>query len=129
MQTTSGSITVSSTGENTFAKATSGGIDLHVTGGNVKAETASGGIQCTVAETIKDISLWASSGKITLNIPRNSSFNFTSKTSGGNLSTPFHEKFPARRQKISPGTVGDKHSDNNINVKTSSGAIKVKWID
>jgi hypothetical protein len=44
---------------------------------------------------------------------------------------PFPEKLvsPLADEKLVRGTVGDKHSDSDINVKTISGSIKVNWID
>ena len=85
INSSSGSIILNKINGNISAEASSGRIELNLVTGSVNVKTTSGGISCTVAENARDILLSSSSGSVTLNIPRNSLFNFTSRTSSGSL--------------------------------------------
>jgi DUF4097 and DUF4098 domain-containing protein YvlB len=127
----SGSIVFNKIEGNVSAEASSGSIDLKLVLGSVNAETTSGSIRCTIGEPTGNISLTASSGGVRLNLPRSSNFNFSSKTSSGSLSTPFSDKLfsPVNDKKSIQGVIGGNVSENipSINIKTSSGSIKIDW--
>lgn len=135
IKTTSGDINLSSIDGDISVETSSGCMELNMIAGTITAETSSGSIDCSIAENAGDISLTTSSGNVNLNLPRNYSFNFSSKTSSGMLSTPFSEKLfsPVSDKKSVQGVIrgngGSENTlDNNINIKTTSGSIKVNWI-
>jgi DUF4097 and DUF4098 domain-containing protein YvlB len=104
--------------------------------GAIDAKTASGGIRCTAAENAGDISITSSSGSVVLNLPRNFPFNFSSKTSSGSLRTPFPDRLfsPVSDRKLIQGVIDNDNTsrnqiENNINIMTGSGSIRINWID
>ncbi|GHU17317.1 hypothetical protein FACS1894163_08070 [Spirochaetia bacterium] len=134
IRTGSGSIVFDNIDGNVSAKSSSGRIELKRVTGGVTAEASSGSIRCTVTESAGNISLTAKSGGVTLNLPRNLVFNFSSRTSSGSLSTPFPERLfsPVSDRHTAQGIIGNENiSGNNldINIKTSSGSIKVNWTE
>ncbi|GHT54954.1 protein LiaG [Spirochaetia bacterium] len=134
IHTSSGSIIFDNINSNVSAKSSSGRIELKRVTGSVTAEASSGSIRCTVTESAGNISLTAKSGGVTLNLPRNLVFNFSSKTSSGSLSTPFPERLfsPVSDRHTAQGIIGNENiSGNNldINIRTSSGSIKVNWVE
>jgi DUF4097 and DUF4098 domain-containing protein YvlB len=134
IHTTSGSVDFERVNGDVIADSVSGRIDLQMVSGALKVKTVSGGIRCAVAESAGDIALSASSGSVSLDVPQNLGFLFSAKMTSGSLSTPFSN------QLYSP--VSDRHSalgiiaeDGvaeseliSINIMTSSGSIRVKWI-
>ncbi|MDR3367416.1 MAG: DUF4097 domain-containing protein [Prevotellaceae bacterium] len=131
IRTSSGSISLGAVGGNVSAEASSGSIELKKGNGNIRVKTSSGRIDCAASENAEDISLTSSSGSIYLNIPRKSQFNFTSKTTSGHLSTPFSDKLfsPVTDNNVTQGAIGGDNPKNNVNIRTTSGSIKVKWIE
>jgi lia operon protein LiaG len=132
-KTSSGSIAIKNITGDVTAEASSGRIELNLAGGGLIAKTSSGSIRCTVSESAGDISLTASSGSVTLNLPETLAFNFSSRTSSGSLSTPFSDKLfsPVSDRHSAQGLVGGSASGTipAIHIKTTSGSIRVKWID
>ena len=133
INSSSGSIILNKINGNISAEASSGRIELNLVTGFVNVKTTSGGISCTVAENARDILLSSSSGSVTLNIPRNSLFNFTSRTSSGSLRTPFSDKLfsPTNDKNTAQGVIGNNNDSENIstiNIRTGSGSIKIDWI-
>jgi DUF4097 and DUF4098 domain-containing protein YvlB len=129
----SGSLVFASINGNVSAQASSGRIELSLVNGSVNAKTTSGSIRCTAAGNAGDILLSSSSGSVTLNIPRSFIFNFSSKTSSGSLRTPFSDMLysPANDRSITQGFIGSNNDSENIptiNIRTSSGSIRVEWI-
>jgi hypothetical protein len=110
-------------------RTSSGNIKFERINGSVHAESASGSIRCGVTENAANISLVTASGGVTLYLPVNFSFAFQSRTSSGSLSTPFSDRLfsPITDRHSAQGIVGD-NSGNTINIRTSSGSIKVSWI-
>jgi DUF4097 and DUF4098 domain-containing protein YvlB len=132
IRTNSGEINLGNIGGNVSAEASSGTIKMDMVNGSIIAvETSSGAIHCSTGENMENISLTSSSGAVTLNIPRNISSNFSSRTSSGRLSTPFSEKLfiPVSDRDAVQGIVGEDNPTKNINIKTNSGSIRVNWIN
>jgi DUF4097 and DUF4098 domain-containing protein YvlB len=131
IRTTSGSIRLSKVGGSVYAKATSGTITCEAAGGSMAIRTTSGAIQAATTGKVERIQLTSTSGRIDLAVPGSSNFNFSARTVSGSLSTPFPEKLsrPLSDEGLAQGTVGDADSGNSVNVKTTSGSIKVRWID
>jgi DUF4097 and DUF4098 domain-containing protein YvlB len=128
--TKSGSIKSGRIGGSVSAEVSSGSVDFDVVDGSILVKTSSGNIHCSTGENTEDISLTSSSGGVTLNIPRNFSSNFSSKTSSGALATPFPERLvsPLSDRDSVQGTTGGDNPTKNINIKTNSGSIRVHWI-
>jgi DUF4097 and DUF4098 domain-containing protein YvlB len=119
---------------NVFAKSASGAIKLNLADGGVNAKNSSGGIRCTVNGNVGNISLVTTSGSIGLDLPENLNFSFSSRTSSGSLSTPFHDKLfsPVTDKKLVEGVIGGDviaEKSPQINIRTSSGSINVNWIN
>jgi DUF4097 and DUF4098 domain-containing protein YvlB len=127
--TSSGEIVFEHIGGNALAKTTSGRIELNRVGGTITAETTSGSIHCRTAENGGNISIVSTSGGVYLGIPPNNSFNFSSRSMSGSLSTPFSDKLfsPVSDKKSVQGTIGGENG-SNINIRTTSGSIKIEWI-
>lgn len=122
-----------------------GNADIHTSSGNIVAnginssailETSSGGIHCVTTENAKDIKITTSSGGVILDIPKNFSFNFSSKSSSGRLNTPFSDKLfsPVSDKDSIYGIIETNNTStglitNNISIRTNSGSIKVNWIE
>ncbi|MDR2485842.1 MAG: DUF4097 domain-containing protein [Treponema sp.] len=135
IKTASGNINAGSINGDVSAGTSSGRMELNMIAGTITAETSSGSIHCSIAENAGDVSFTTSSGNVNLNLPGNYSFNFSSKTSSGMVSTPFSEELfsPVSDKKSVQGVIrgnsgSEKTPDNNINIKTGSGSIKVNWI-
>jgi DUF4097 and DUF4098 domain-containing protein YvlB len=134
IHTISGRIVFDNIDGDISAKSSSGSIRLASTAGSVTAETSSGNIRCTVSESAGNISLKATSGSVTLNLPRNLRFNFSSRTSSGSLSTPFSERLfsPVSDRHTTEGVIGNETisgTNLDITIRTSSGSIKVAWVE
>jgi DUF4097 and DUF4098 domain-containing protein YvlB len=147
-QTTSGGITLESVDGDISAKSSSGKINggsvngnitIHTSSGeivfeniagNAFTETTSGSIHCSTAENGGNISLASTSGGVYLGIPPNNSFSFSSRSISGSLSTPFSDNLfsPVSDKKSIQGTIGAENG-SNINIKTTSGSIKIDWIN
>jgi DUF4097 and DUF4098 domain-containing protein YvlB len=132
--TRSGNIIFDNAEGNISASASSGRIELKKVTGSVSAKTSSGSIKCALTENAGDVSLTTSSGSVTLNLPRNFSFNFSSKTSSGSLSTPFPDKLfsPVSDRHTAQGVIGNENTSGNnpdINIRTGAGSIKINWAD
>jgi len=117
------------------AKSSSGRIQCTVAEarGDITLTTSSGNINCSIIETEGDISLSSSSGTVRLNVPQNLSFNFSSRTSSGGLSTPFSDKLfsPVTDRNLTQGVIGANGNSEDIptvKIRTSSGSIKVDWV-
>jgi DUF4097 and DUF4098 domain-containing protein YvlB len=116
------------------AESSSGNIGLNRVMGSVVAKASSGAIKCVVAENARDVSLTTSSGRVTLDMPKDFVFNFSARTSSGRLSTPFSEKLfsPVSDRNLVQGIIGNETASNdtpNVNIRTSSGAIKINWTE
>jgi DUF4097 and DUF4098 domain-containing protein YvlB len=130
IHTSSGGIVFENIAGNAFTETTSGHIELGIVSGTITAETTSGSIHCSTAENGGNISLASTSGGVYLGIPPNNSFNFSSRSISGSLSTPFSDKLfsPVSDKKSIQGTIGGENG-SNINIKTTSGSIKIDWIN
>jgi DUF4097 and DUF4098 domain-containing protein YvlB len=130
-KTASGGIRSGPAGGNAFAEAASGSIDLDTVSGNITAKTTSGSIRCRAGDNAEEISLESSSGGVTLELPRNFSANFSSRTSSGVLSAPFSETLFSQvsAPKTVRGITGGNNPVKNIAIKTTSGSIRVRWTD
>jgi DUF4097 and DUF4098 domain-containing protein YvlB len=130
IHTASGKIDFDNIGGNAVTEASSGRIELNGVIGSITAKTTSGKIHCSTAENGGNISLASTSGSIHLDIPKNNIFTFSSRTASGSLSTPFSDKLfsPVSDKKTVQGTVGGENGQN-ITIKTTSGSIKVDWIN
>jgi hypothetical protein len=132
VSTSSGNIEFDHVSGNVSARSLSGAIKLKLVNGGVNAKNSSGGIRCAVDGNVGNISLITTSGSVGLNLPENLKFSFSSRTSSGGLSTPFHDKLfsPVTDKKLVEGIIGgDTIPENSpqINIRTTSGSINVNW--
>jgi len=136
IETSSGSIVCSIVSGDLSAKSSSGRIAIDQISGSLNAVSTSGSIHCVATENSRDVAITTSSGNVILDIPRNFSFNFSSRSSSGNLRTPFSDKLfsPVSDRNHIQGVIDNNNTSenqitNNISIKTSSGSIRVNWID
>jgi hypothetical protein len=132
IRTSSGNIVLGNINGDITAKSSSGRIVMNQVTGSVTAEASSGDIRCLVTEGAGDIVLTTSSGNVTLDMPKNLAFNFSSRTSSGSLSTPFPDKLfsPVSDRRLVQGSIGTENTPDispDITIKTNSGSIKVNW--
>jgi DUF4097 and DUF4098 domain-containing protein YvlB len=132
----SGRLRSGAIGGNADIHTSSGSIVVNGVNGNFTAETSSGSVYCVAAENAGDITITTSSGDVTLDIPRNFVFNFSSRSSSGNLHTPFSDRLfsPLSDKNSVQGVIGNDNASQklfykNISIKTSSGSIRVNWIN
>jgi hypothetical protein len=135
VHTSSGSIFMGGISGNISAEASSGSIELDSLNGAVNASASSGSINCSVTENAGDISITSSSGSVSLNLPKKHAFTFSSRTSSGSLRTPFSDKLfsPISDRNSVQGVINDDNIPENqklknIDIKTTSGSIRINWI-
>ena len=133
IKSSSGRIEAGSVNGNISAETSSGNIELKKVTGSLNAKTSSGSISCTIIESAGNISLNTSSGAVRLNLPQSLNFNFSSRTSSGRLTTPFSDRLssPVTDRNLSQGIIGGSNGLINIpsiDIKTSSGSIRIEWI-
>lgn len=128
---TSGRIKVGQVAGSLTANSLSGDVRCDAAGGSIAIATTSGAIQAAAAKNVERISLASTSGRVNLEVPRSSSFSFSARTMSGKLSAPFSEKLsrPLSDNGLIQGVVGEAVSGGSIGIKTTSGAIKVGWIN
>jgi DUF4097 and DUF4098 domain-containing protein YvlB len=134
--TSSGSIRSGTIGGNVNIRTSSGDITANGINGNAVAETSSGSVYCAITENAGDIIITTSSGSVTLDIPRNFAFNFSSRSSSGSLRTPFSDKLfsPVSDRDYIQGVI-DSHNASqnqihkNIDIRTNSGSITANWVN
>jgi len=117
------------------AKNSSGSIKCTVAEarGDISLSSSSGSINCSIIKAKGDISLTSSSGSVRLYIPQNFSFNFSSRTSSGGLTTPFSDRLssPVSDRKLVQGVIGGTGNSEDfptVKIRTSSGSVKVDWV-
>jgi DUF4097 and DUF4098 domain-containing protein YvlB len=132
--TTSGSVSFERVNGDVFAVSTSGAIGLKLVTGALRVKTTSGSIRCAVAESAGDIALSATSGSVTLGIPRNLGFHFSAEIASGTISTPFSNQLytPFSNRHSATGTIRAaglaEHELISIGITVASGSIRVGWI-
>jgi hypothetical protein len=136
INTNSGSIFLGSINGNISAEASSGSIEFNSVNGTVNVSVSSGSIHCTVTENTGDISITSSSGSVSLNLPKKFAFRFSTRTSSGSLRTPFSDKLftPISDRNSVQGVINDDNiSENqnlkNVDIKTTSGSVRINWIN
>jgi DUF4097 and DUF4098 domain-containing protein YvlB len=136
IRTTSGSIDFGRVNGNVTAESSSGRIRLALVNGTIDAKASSGDINCAITVNSGNISIETTSGDVTLEIPRNLAFNFSSSSSSGSLRTPFSDRLfrNLSDDKLVLGSIGIDTSQinqifRNISIETSSGSIRVNWIN
>jgi hypothetical protein len=118
-------------------ECSSGSISINkITAKTVNLKASSDSIDYKVTENTGDISITSSSSSVSLNIPRNFAFNFSSRISSSSLQTPFSDKLfnPVSDRNSVQGIIyGNNASENqslrNINIKATSSSIRINWID
>ena len=141
--TGSGSIRVASSGGPITAKTGSGGIEITQTGrgdvavssssgtvrvrgvrGGVDASTSSGGLHIA-GEMAADWRLSASSGRVTVDLPRDQRFDLDATTTSGRIDVDFPVTVTGRAERRSiRGPVGG--GGPLLRVRTSSGGISIQ---
>jgi DUF4097 and DUF4098 domain-containing protein YvlB len=135
ISSSSGSVRCEGIAGDADINTTSGSIVINRMDGDISTETTSGSIHASVTALAGNISMSTSSGSISLELPQSYSFNFLSETTSGGLSTPFTESLssPVSDSKLSRGIIGGNTSgnkpDNNVDIRTTSGPINVKWVN
>ena len=136
VESSSGGITLGTIDGDVSIRSTSGNIELDMARGAVDIRSSSGRVRGALAWNAGDVSIETSSGGVTLDLPRGLAFNFSSRTSSGNLNTPFdHRLFrPLTDRNSAQGVIdGDGVSagdiERNIDIRTGSGSIRVNWVN
>jgi len=132
VESSSGRIEIKQVNGMLTLKTTSGNIELGMVAGSVNAKTSSGRINCTVNENAGDITFNTSSGAVRLYLPQSLSFNFSSRTSSGRLTTPFSDRLsnPVNDRNLTQGIIGNNSGSGSIpkvDIRTSSGSISIEW--
>ena len=135
-KTSSGSINCQNANGNSTIETSSGSIVCSIINSDLFIKSSSGNIHCITNENAKDIKITTSSGSVILDIPKNFSFNFSSRSSSGSLNTPFSDKLfsPVSDKNYIQGVIDRNNTSenqitNNISIRTSSGSIRANWID
>jgi DUF4097 and DUF4098 domain-containing protein YvlB len=132
LRASSGAIVFGAIEGNVSAETSSGNVELNLVNGAVNARTSSGTIRCTIGESAGDISLNTASGSVKLCLPKDLNFNFSSRTSSGNLSTPFSDRLsiPVTDRSLTQGFIGSNNGSGEtltVNIRTNSGSIRIEW--
>jgi lia operon protein LiaG len=131
ISTSIGRINIGNINGETSVETYSGRIDINYATGRLSLNSSIGYIHCTVSENIESLSINTRSGSVRLNLPQNLSFNFSSRTSTGRLTTPFSDRLfnPANDRNMTQGIINNNGSENitMINIITRSGSIRIDW--
>jgi DUF4097 and DUF4098 domain-containing protein YvlB len=128
--TSSGSITLNNIDGEVDLRNSNGSINLDSVKGMIDAETSNSRIKCSLAEVTGGIKLETNNGSIDLDIPQDSSFQFSARTSNGRVRTAFDNELsrPANDDHLYRGTVGRENDPNvEIDLETQNGSIIVDW--
>ena len=132
---TSGRIIVHSIDGDISAKTTSGSISITGVSGNIITESRSGSISCKIGENSGNVAITSTSGTVTIDLPSDLSFNFTSRTNSGSLRTPFADDlFSSLTDRnfvqgvIARGDVQKEQVERNIDIRTTSGSIRLRFV-
>ena len=135
VESSSGGIALGTVDGDVFVRSTSGNIELDMAGGAVDIRSSSGRVRATLARNAGDVSIRTTSGGVALNLPRGLAFNFSSRTSSGNLHTPFDDRLfrPLTDRNSVQGVIGGDgvpHGDidRNVDIRTGSGSIRMNWV-
>lgn len=102
----------------------SGEVDIEGFIGNLEGESTSGDVAIAYETFNNKVDYKASSGRITLNLPKDAEFFLDAEVSSGNIKCDFPVTVQGERHEdILRGIV--KSDKNKITVKTSSGDIKI----
>ena len=129
----SGAIAIKEAEGSAAANTSSGNIEIGLAKGPVDLNSSSGSIRCTASETAGDITINTTSGNVTLKLPENFLFNFSSRSSSGRITTPFQDKLlsPVSDRNQIQGTIGNAgagaNNYRNVTIRTASGSIQVSW--
>ena len=133
VHTNSGGIDFGIINGDVSARSSSGRIEIGPVSGMVDINTSSGSIDCTITQNAGNISITSTSGRVTLNIPKNTRYNFSSRTSSGSLRTPFNDILfsPVSDRRSVQGIIeGNENQENrSIIINTTSGSININWAD
>ncbi|MCL2190948.1 MAG: DUF4097 domain-containing protein [Treponema sp.] len=136
VESSSGGIALGAVNGDVSVRSASGNIELDMATGAVDIRSSSGRVRGTLAGDPGDVSVETASGGVTLNLPYGLAFNFSSRTSSGNLHTPFDDRLfrPLTDRSSAQGVIGgggvlpdDIH--RNIDIRTGSGSIRVNWVN
>ena len=136
VESASGGIALGVVNGDVSIRSTSGNIELDMASGAVGIRTASGRVRGTLAWNAGDVSIETASGGVTLDLPYGLAFNFTSRTSSGNLRTSFDDRLfrplldrNSVQGVIGNGGVSEGNLHRNIDIRTGSGSIRVNWVN
>ena len=130
IQTTSGQIIVNDSAGYTEASASSGDIRFTGFDGAGDFDTTSGSINIEYTQNASllpdDLYMSASSGDLILELPSGFSFDFSAKTSSGDISTPFDDQLTYNKDgDYATGTIGANPS-YGLELTTTSGTIRIR---
>ncbi len=99
-------------------------IDTATVGGEY--DSSSGSIRTGFSSVESDITIKATSGSVSLALPVEQAFNFSAESNSGSVNADFNREVQWN-EKSDDGVAGSVGSDPkcNINVKTSSGGIRI----
>ncbi len=127
-KTSSGSIKVLNGCGDSIFSSSSGSITVNNMVGKLEASASSGSVKATINELNNDIDISVSSGSANITLPPSSSFKLNAQTSSGSIKTYFdNQLFYNKKGNQASGVVGDNPTIS-INVKTSSGSVKINNI-
>ena len=122
---TSGSVNIGNLQGRANIDASSGSITVTNVVGSIRAKANSGTIKIGVSELAGDVNVTASSGSINIDLPKDSSFNFTADTSSGSIRTDFDNNLSFNsRGNFASGTVGN-NPVHSVKLDTKSGSVRV----
>jgi len=127
-KTSSGSIKVLSGCGDSIFSSSSGSITVNNMVGKLEASASSGSVKVTINELNSDIDISVSSGSANITLPTASSFKLNAQTSSGSIKTYFdNQLFYNKKGNQASGVIGENPTIS-INVKTSSGSVKINNI-
>ena len=136
IESSSGGIALGTVYGDVSVRSTSGTIELDRADGAVRIRSTSGRVRSTLARNAGDVAIETTSGSVTLNLPPCLAFNFSSRTSSGNLQTPFAYRLfrPLTDRNSAQGVIveGGVLNDDihrSIDIRTGSGSIRINWTD
>lgn len=107
-------------------EATSGTVWIKASKGNGEIETASGDITLEIGELTGDLNINSTSGFAKVKLSPDSSFDFSAKTSSGDIDTFFDEDLSfSKKGNSAQGTYGDGNIIQRIQIETTSGDVRV----
>lgn len=105
--------------------ASSGDIHINGLSGSGQVDSSSGDIRITYKDISESTKVSASSGDVTLEIPKSISFEFNGRCGSGDINSDFDLSYSSRRRDDATGKVGNGPY-KKVDVNTQSGDINLR---